>query len=98
MPIHRAHVLLPEDLLRDIDQIVGPGGRSAFLVETARAEVRRQKQLQFLESKDPAWRAENHPELWKGAAAAVRRMRRESETRLRGAPGTKRKSNRAKPT
>ena len=39
--IHRAHVLLPEDLVREIDAIVGPRGRSAFLVETAREEIRR---------------------------------------------------------
>ena len=41
MSTRRAHVLLPEDLLREIDAIVGPRGRSAFLVETARNEVRR---------------------------------------------------------
>lgn len=79
----RAHVLLPEDLLREIDALVGPRGRSSFLVETARNEVRRQKLLQFLESKDPAWRDTNkdHPELAQGAGAWVRKLRRESETR-----------------
>jgi hypothetical protein len=77
---HRAHIFLPDDLLRDIDALVGPRGRSAFLVETARNEVRRQKLLHFLDSKKPSWRSEDHPELAKGADAWVRRIRNESET------------------
>lgn len=79
MPTRRAHVLLPEDLLREIDALVGPRGRSSFLVETARNEVRRQKLLQFLESKDPAWKDKDHPELSSGAAAWVRKLRAESD-------------------
>jgi hypothetical protein len=75
----RAHILLPEDLLREIDAIVGPRGRSAFLVETARNEVRRHRLLQFLESKDAAWKDEHHPELAGGAGNWVRKLRTESE-------------------
>jgi len=81
MHTKRAHVLLPEDLLREIDALVGPRGRSSFLVETARHEVRRQKLLHFLESKDPAWKGKDHPELAGGAAAWVRKLRTESESR-----------------
>jgi hypothetical protein len=84
MAIHRAHVLLPDDLLREVDEIAGPRGRSAFLVETVRNEVRRRKLLRFLTSQEPAWRSESHPELISGAAAFVRKVRRESEGRGRG--------------
>jgi len=76
---HRAHIFLPEDLLRDIDALVGPRGRSAFLAETARNEVRRQKLLRFLEGEKAGWRGTAHPELANGAAAWVRTMRRESD-------------------
>lgn len=79
MSTRRAHVLLPEDLLREIDALVGPRGRSSFLVETARNEVRRHKLLQFLESKDPAWKDEDHPELASGSASWVRKLRAENE-------------------
>jgi metal-responsive CopG/Arc/MetJ family transcriptional regulator len=80
MTIHRAHVLLPEDLVREIDAIVGPRGRSAFLVETARNEVRRQKLLQFLESKEPVT---NHAsDSTEKASEWVRRLRRQSESRI----------------
>lgn len=85
MSTRRAHVLLPEDLLQEIDALVGPRGRSSFLVETARNEVRRQKLLQFLENTAPAWKdtaanaQDAHPELAQGAAAWVRKLRSESE-------------------
>jgi hypothetical protein len=84
----RTHILLPEDLVREIDELVGPRGRSAFIVETARDAVRRKRLLRFLRSGEPAWKEENHPELAKGAAEWVRKLRAESEratrTRLRG--------------
>jgi hypothetical protein len=77
----RAHILIPGDLLREIDDLVGPRGRSAFLLETARQEVQRRKLLRFLESERPAWRAQDHPELDGGAAVYVRQLRRQSEKR-----------------
>src|SRR5881398_2144835 len=33
MGTRRTHVLLPEDLIREIDELLGPRGRSAFVVE-----------------------------------------------------------------
>lgn len=79
MNIIRTHVLLPADLVREIDALVGPRGRSAFIVETARNEVRRKKLLDFLTSDEPAWKDENHPELAEGAATWVRKLRAESD-------------------
>jgi hypothetical protein len=77
----RAHILLPEDLAREIDALAGRRGRTAFLVETAREEVRRRKLLRFLEEDSPSWRSEDHPELAEGAAHWVRNLRQESEGR-----------------
>lgn len=82
MGTQRAHILLPQDLLKEIDDLVGPRGRSAFLVETARAEVRRQKLLKWLESKDPFWHDSDHPELAEGADVWVHNMRQENDARL----------------
>jgi hypothetical protein len=81
MRTRRAHILLPEDLAREIDALAGRRGRSAFLVETAREELRRRKLLRFLEDDSPAWREEEHPELAKGAARLVRELRQENERR-----------------
>lgn len=79
MKTKRAHILLPYDLVKEIDSIVGPRGRSAFLVETAREAVRRKKLLRFLESDTPAWKEADHPELAGGAETWVRGLRQESE-------------------
>jgi Arc/MetJ-type ribon-helix-helix transcriptional regulator len=79
MKVKRAHILLPQELVKEIDSIVGPRGRSAFLVETAREAVRRKKLLRFLESDTPAWKDADHPELGPSAAEFVRELRQESE-------------------
>src|SRR5882762_7755536 len=91
MKSKRAHVLLPQDLVREIDALVGPRGRSAFLVETAREAVRRRKLLRFLESDTPGWKDADHPELARGAAAWVRELRQEGELKR-----TKRRARRKK--
>jgi hypothetical protein len=80
MKTKRTHILLPEDLAREIDAITGPRGRSVFLVETAREAVRRRKLLQFLESGTPAWKDADHPELAQGAAAWAHGLRQENST------------------
>jgi len=81
MRYKRAHVLLPEALAKEIDSIAGRRGRSAFLVKTAQEAIRRAKLLQFLENDAPAWRDEDHPEMEKGTARWVRRLRKENEKR-----------------
>ena len=79
--IRRAHILLPQELVCEIDAIVGPRKRSAFLVETARAEIRRRRLLQFLQSDEPAWKEKDHPEFAKGSAAWVREQRQSGQAR-----------------
>jgi hypothetical protein len=79
MATTRTHVVLPDELLKRIDALVGTRGRSAFLAEVAEKEVRRRNLLAFLNDPEPAWKSEDHPELKNGAAAWVRKMRREDE-------------------
>lgn len=81
----RAHVVLPAALAEEIDALVGPRGRSAFLVETAEKEVKRRKLKAFLQRTEPAWKDEDHPEIAAmGSAAWVRSLREEkSERQLR---------------
>jgi len=80
MKTKRAHILLPQDLVREIDAIVGPRGRSAFLVETAREAVRRRKLLRFLESDEPVANGDQVEE--QDSASWVRKLRRESDRRI----------------
>lgn len=81
----RTHILLPAKLAKDIDQIAGPRGRSAFLVETAEKEVKRRRLLAFLAREGPVWLDENHPELVEmGTAEWVQSLRNEPSVRLAG--------------
>lgn len=82
MGSQRAHIVLPQELIEEIDSIVGPRGRSAFLVETARAELRRRRLLAFLRDDRPAWNESDHPELAVGSTAWVKRIRSEGEKRV----------------
>jgi hypothetical protein len=91
MRYRRAHILLPEDLARDIDAIAGRRGRSAFLVETAREAVRRRKLLAFLKDEAAVWKDPDHPELRGGSANWVRRLRRQND-KLRSRTAKSRKS------
>jgi hypothetical protein len=81
----RTHIVLPAELAEELDELVGPRGRSAFLVETAAKEIKRRRLLAFLASQEPAWRDENHPELAEiGTAEWVRSLRSEPSARLAG--------------
>jgi hypothetical protein len=82
MPTRRAHVVLPEDLVCEIDKIVGARGRSGFLAELAEREIKRLRMLAILKSEKPVWKDEDHPELRGGAAKWVRKIRAESEARF----------------
>jgi hypothetical protein len=63
MATSRTHIILPSDVLQEIDALVGKRGRSAFLAEIARQEVRRRRLLAFLDRREPAWKSKDHPEL-----------------------------------
>ena len=75
----RTHVVLPDELIKSIDALVGKRGRSAFLTEIAEKEVKKRRLLAFLTSKEQFWKDEDHPELKNGSAAWVRKTRQEDE-------------------
>jgi hypothetical protein len=93
MGSQRAHIILPQELIKEIDAVVGPRGRSAFLVETARAELRRRRLLTLLRNDQPAWSDRDHPELSAGAGAWVKQIRSEGEKLV---PRAKEPARRAK--
>jgi Arc/MetJ-type ribon-helix-helix transcriptional regulator len=76
-------VILPEDVVTEIDRLVGKRGRSAFLAEVAREEIQRRRQREALHAAIGAWKDEDHPELKNGAAGWVKKVRAESEARFR---------------
>ena len=82
----RAHVILPADLLAEVDRLVGARARSAFLSDLVRREVERRNLLAALREARGSWKTEEHPELQEGSAAFVDRLRAENEARLQSLP------------
>jgi hypothetical protein len=82
MPVQRAHVVLPKDLVSEIDKVAGSRGRSAFLADLARREIKRRRLLEIFQREEPIWKDPDHPELEAGAAAWVRQMRAQAEDRF----------------
>ena len=74
-----AQIVLPVDLLQEIDELVGIAARTEFITDLARREVHRLRLLRFLGEKPSGWDLEKHPELQDGAAQWVESIRRDEE-------------------
>lgn len=85
----RAHIVIPEELAAEIDQVAGKRGRSQFLVEAARREISRHRMTRAISQAAGSWKDEDHPELRRGADPHVAKMRRESEIRRGARPSAK---------
>jgi metal-responsive CopG/Arc/MetJ family transcriptional regulator len=79
----RAHIVVPESLLDEVDRLVGRRGRSSFFVEAATERLRRVRLLESARSvagslKDVqgAWTSEDQTDAY------VRALREDSEQRL----------------
>lgn len=59
----RANLLLPEDLVAEVDRIAGPRNRSRYFADAARAAIRRDRLRAVVDQTAGAWRAEDYPEF-----------------------------------
>lgn len=59
----KAHLVLPRDILEEVDQIAGKRKRSLFIAEATREKLQRERFLRTLEETQGAWSDKNHPEL-----------------------------------
>jgi hypothetical protein len=82
MSIKRTHVVLSEQLVKDIDAIVGSRQRSSFLTLAAEEKLMRLRQMKALEAAAGSWKDKDHPELREGAAKWVRKPRRQDQKRF----------------
>ncbi len=78
----RTHIVLPSGVISAIDAAVGQRGRSRFILQAAERELKRLSQVKALRSAAGSWAGRDHPELRKGSAAWVKRIRSEGERRL----------------
>ena len=80
----RAHVVVPDDLLAEIDKLVGPRKRSEFFVDAAREKLRRDRLMAAAEAAagslvgvdTPGWETPEETDEW------VRAKRREWDQRV----------------
>jgi hypothetical protein len=82
MNTQRTHIVIPRQLVAQIDMVVGKRGRSAFLTQAAERELMRLRQIKALESAAGSWKDKDHPELKLGAANWVKGLRREYDQRF----------------
>ena len=81
MNAKRTHVVLSEQLVKDIDSLVGTRQRSSFITQAAENELLRLRQLRALDQLVP-WKEKDHPELKQGAAKWVSKLRQQDEKRF----------------
>lgn len=82
MNTKRTHIVIPRQLVAEIDTVVGKRGRSAFLAQAAEKELMRLRQLKALKAAAGSWKDRDHPELKRGAAQWVDQLRRQDEKRF----------------
>ena len=78
----RTHIVIPQQLVTEIDAVVGKRGRSAFLMQAAEKELMRVRQIRALKDAAGSWKDKDHPELRQGSAKGVNHLRREYDRRL----------------
>ena len=82
MSTSRTHITLPNEVLTDLDRLVEKRNRSRFIAEAVRNAVLIARQKEALHQAAGSWKDKDHPELKAGAAAWVKKLRRESEARF----------------
>jgi hypothetical protein len=81
----RTHVIIEEDIVKEIDRLVGKKKRSRFISDATKKELKKLKQLSVIKKLRGVWKDEDHPELAgkDGAYKWVRKLRSEDEKLLR---------------
>lgn len=73
----RTNLLLPEDLVEQLDRIAGPRGRSRYVADAVRERLRRDERMAAIKAAAGLWR--DHPLFPTSEAVVewVRQLRRE---------------------
>lgn len=74
----RVHISLDEDLVRELDELVGPRGRSPFIADAVREKVDRARRWRLIESAFGSISDSGH-EWDEDPAAWVHEQRRKGE-------------------
>lgn len=59
----KAHLVLPREILEEVDRIAGKRRRSLFIAEATQEKLERERFVKTLEETRGAWTDKSHPEL-----------------------------------
>lgn len=59
----RTNLLLPKELVEEVDHFAGERGRSRYVAEALRARLKRDRLKEAIEKTAGAWSAEEYPEF-----------------------------------
>jgi metal-responsive CopG/Arc/MetJ family transcriptional regulator len=59
----RTNLLLPKDLVEEVDRFAGPRGRSRYVAEALQTRLRRDRLKEMIERTAGVWSAEDYPEF-----------------------------------
>ena len=62
----KAHLVIPHEILEEVDRIAGKRKRSLFIAEATQEKLERERFLETLDKTQGAWTDRNHPELKTG--------------------------------
>lgn len=81
----RAHVIIDENILREIDRLIGKKKRSSFIADAAKKELKKLNQLLLLKKLKGTWKDADHPDMQgkNGAYRWVRKLRDKDERLLK---------------
>jgi hypothetical protein len=59
----KTHLVMPGDVVAEVDRIAGKRRRSLFIVEATREKLAKERFIKVLEETSGAWSDSNHPDL-----------------------------------
>ncbi len=62
----KAHLVIPREILEEVDQVAGKRRRSIFIAQAALEKLEKERFLKALEETKGVWSDKNHPELRSG--------------------------------
>ncbi len=81
----KTHILFPKDLLKKIDNMVGIGSRSRFVIEASQEKLNRIRFIKNLKAAAGSWSEKNHPQLktQRGVNRLLKKTRASTAKRLK---------------
>ncbi len=82
----KAHLVIPHEILLEVDRIAGKRRRSLFITEATQEKLEKERFLRILDKTKGAWADKNHPELRtdRDVERYVREKRKSYRKRMKG--------------